>query len=357
LPVGVDLNNIRTKSVSPILFAMKRAADEGTEDDNVKRTNFEENGEEPRVEEAAKTEDGGGEGSKDESKPASGGGGGHKGVDQRFKIFVGGIDVRVTTEELQTHFETFGKVVDCVVMQDRATGRSRGFGFATMETQEMFDAALDNKSHELYGKVIVDDIDLQPWQHHNSTKLKPHQTNYANDEHPLSLDSLSLFFKSHFFFSIFASQWMELKRAEPQGPGRPSPGFGGGGGGGGFGGPPPGQQFQQHHQQQHQMMPQQPTSPTTNLLMSGQWAGMSAAFLENHINDSDGRQWEYVGTDGQVKKRKRRRGITKRTPPLPPFPLPLTQGAPHVAGPTHLRIFITPHFPFLRCMGRSDPRR
>lgn len=171
---------------------MKRAADEGTEDDNVKRTNFEENGEEPRVEEAAKTEDGGGEGSKDESKPASGGGGGHKGVDQRFKIFVGGIDVRVTTEELQTHFETFGKVVDCVVMQDRATGRSRGFGFATMETQEMFDAALDNKSHELYGKVIVGDIDLQPWQHHNSTKLKPHQTNYANDEHPLSFFSPSL---------------------------------------------------------------------------------------------------------------------------------------------------------------------
>lgn len=46
----------------------------------------------------------------------------------KYKIFVGGLDPRVTTLELTQYFETFGRTVDCVVMQDRATGRPRGFG-------------------------------------------------------------------------------------------------------------------------------------------------------------------------------------------------------------------------------------
>lgn len=50
----------------------------------------------------------------------------------KYKIFVGGIDPRVTTQELTQYFETFGRTVDCIVMQDRATGRPRGFGYAHM---------------------------------------------------------------------------------------------------------------------------------------------------------------------------------------------------------------------------------
>jgi RNA-binding protein Musashi len=39
----------------------------------------------------------------------------------------------VTSEEFQTFFEQFGEVIDSIVMFDRATSRSRGFGFVTFE--------------------------------------------------------------------------------------------------------------------------------------------------------------------------------------------------------------------------------
>lgn len=48
------------------------------------------------------------------------------------KLFVGGIG-NVTEEEFKIFFEQFGALVDSVVMFDRDTGRSRGFGFITYE--------------------------------------------------------------------------------------------------------------------------------------------------------------------------------------------------------------------------------
>jgi len=46
------------------------------------------------------------------------------------KIFVGGLSQASTNESLNRHFQQFGEV-DAIVMMDRQTGRSRGFGFAT----------------------------------------------------------------------------------------------------------------------------------------------------------------------------------------------------------------------------------
>jgi len=45
------------------------------------------------------------------------------------KIFVGGLPQDATTEDLRTYFAGFGPVSDAVVMVDRRTKRSRGFGF------------------------------------------------------------------------------------------------------------------------------------------------------------------------------------------------------------------------------------
>lgn len=49
------------------------------------------------------------------------------------KIFVGGLAPHTTSESLLAHFSQYGKTTDCVVMMDRSTGRSRGFGFCTFE--------------------------------------------------------------------------------------------------------------------------------------------------------------------------------------------------------------------------------
>jgi len=47
------------------------------------------------------------------------------------KLFVGGLPANITEEEFRTFFAQFGELVDAVVMFDRETRRSRGFGFVT----------------------------------------------------------------------------------------------------------------------------------------------------------------------------------------------------------------------------------
>lgn len=53
-----------------------------------------------------------------------------------MKLFVANLAYGVTSEELRTAFEECGSVTDAQVVQDRETGRSRGFGFVTMGSQE-----------------------------------------------------------------------------------------------------------------------------------------------------------------------------------------------------------------------------
>ena len=47
------------------------------------------------------------------------------------KLFVGGLSWGTDNDGLRTAFEAHGEVTDAVVISDRDTGRSRGFGFVT----------------------------------------------------------------------------------------------------------------------------------------------------------------------------------------------------------------------------------
>ena len=52
------------------------------------------------------------------------------------KLFVGNLTFTATENDLQDHFAQAGAVIAVNIMQDRATGRSRGFAFVEMSTQE-----------------------------------------------------------------------------------------------------------------------------------------------------------------------------------------------------------------------------
>ena len=52
------------------------------------------------------------------------------------KLFVGGLSAQTTREQLISHFQNFGVIQECTLMQDRNTGRSRCFGFVTMRDKE-----------------------------------------------------------------------------------------------------------------------------------------------------------------------------------------------------------------------------
>jgi len=49
-----------------------------------------------------------------------------------FKLYVGNLNYKTQTEDLQSLFAQYGEVVSANVVTDRETGRSRGFGFVEM---------------------------------------------------------------------------------------------------------------------------------------------------------------------------------------------------------------------------------
>src|SRR5436309_3123081 len=58
------------------------------------------------------------------------------------KLFVGNLPYSVTSERLQEAFSQFGTVTSSKVIVDRETGRSRGFAFLEMETDDQGSAAM-----------------------------------------------------------------------------------------------------------------------------------------------------------------------------------------------------------------------
>ncbi len=58
-----------------------------------------------------------------------------------YKLFVGGLPFSTTDEELQELFAAHGTVASAVVIKDRETGRSKGFGFVEFENAEEGKAA------------------------------------------------------------------------------------------------------------------------------------------------------------------------------------------------------------------------
>src|SRR5690348_3924357 len=52
------------------------------------------------------------------------------------RLFVGNLPFTTTENDLQDHFAQAGSVIAVNIMQDRATGRSRGFAFIEMSSQE-----------------------------------------------------------------------------------------------------------------------------------------------------------------------------------------------------------------------------
>ena len=59
------------------------------------------------------------------------------------KLFVGNISWDATDKDLEELFAQFGEVQSANIVMDRATGRSRGFGFVEMATDEEAQAAIE----------------------------------------------------------------------------------------------------------------------------------------------------------------------------------------------------------------------
>jgi len=58
------------------------------------------------------------------------------------KLYVGNLDYGVTDSDLEKMFAAFGTVESAQVIMDRDTGRSKGFGFVEMKTDQEAQAAI-----------------------------------------------------------------------------------------------------------------------------------------------------------------------------------------------------------------------
>ena len=63
------------------------------------------------------------------------------------KLYVGNLAYSVTSESLEQMFLEFGAVTSAQVIQDRETGRSKGFGFVEMQSDDAAQRAI-NGMHE-----------------------------------------------------------------------------------------------------------------------------------------------------------------------------------------------------------------
>lgn len=69
------------------------------------------------------------------------------------KLFIGGISWDTNEERLREYFQTFGEVVEAVIMKDRTTGRARGFGFVVFADPAVAERVVMEK-HMIDGRTV-----------------------------------------------------------------------------------------------------------------------------------------------------------------------------------------------------------
>jgi RNA recognition motif-containing protein len=72
------------------------------------------------------------------------------------KLYVGNLPYSVTSDQLAQHFSQAGTVTDAVVITDRESGRSKGFGFVEMSNDEEAQKAIQMfNGQDFQGRTLV----------------------------------------------------------------------------------------------------------------------------------------------------------------------------------------------------------
>jgi len=78
------------------------------------------------------------------------------------KLYVGNLSYQTTESELEGLFAESGSVVEAVIIFDRDTGRSKGFGFVTMAEDTDADAAIERINGTEFGGRTLKVAEAKP---------------------------------------------------------------------------------------------------------------------------------------------------------------------------------------------------
>lgn len=76
--------------------------------------------------------------------------------DYSMKVFVGSIDFKASEQEITEAFQQYGEIVNTVILRDKETQKSRGFGFITFKDKNSVEEAIRGMNNKLIrGRPIV----------------------------------------------------------------------------------------------------------------------------------------------------------------------------------------------------------
>jgi RNA recognition motif-containing protein len=70
-------------------------------------------------------------------------------------LYVGNIPWSTKEADLEQFFSQYGEVIECRIITERATGRSRGYGFVEVSDDDIDDLLEKTNGTELEGRKLV----------------------------------------------------------------------------------------------------------------------------------------------------------------------------------------------------------
>ncbi|KAG1337982.1 putative RNA-binding protein ARP1 [Cocos nucifera] len=68
------------------------------------------------------------------------------------KVFVGGLAWETSKDTLKAHFDKYGEIIEAVIIFDKVTGRSKGYGFVTFKEAEAAKKACEDATPVINGR-------------------------------------------------------------------------------------------------------------------------------------------------------------------------------------------------------------
>ncbi len=80
-------------------------------------------------------------------------------MDQKNKLYVGNLPYSMTEKDMEALFKDFGEIEEVVVIKDKFSGRSKGFGFVTFKQEADAEKAQQEMNEkEVMGRKLVVNI-------------------------------------------------------------------------------------------------------------------------------------------------------------------------------------------------------